>query len=162
MRPWQVVEEEKRARQESEAVEKKAMRHSTTAAGDALTTMKTRSAKIAASSGKVPAPDTKPGEGAAAASGGDGLVPQEATDAAADERWLVELRAVAHALLKGINQKLDADGAAFQNVFATHDNFHVSHGGKNDAPPPPTAEARPCTSSSIGSTSTRPFQNPLN
>jgi hypothetical protein len=46
----EVVQEEKRARQEAEATEKKAVKHSQTSAADALTAMKTRSAKIAASS----------------------------------------------------------------------------------------------------------------
>ena len=48
----------------------------------------------------------------------------------ADEKWLGELRAVAHALLKGIKIKLDKFSDAVNNVFATEDNFHVSHNGK--------------------------------
>ena len=129
----EVMVEEKRARQAAEVVEKNAVSHSQKAAANALTAMKARSAKIA-SSGRLrldlrpPAPVWYVGS-----KGGvyaDGLVPQQATDQGEDEKWRGELRAVAHALLKGINIKLDPDGEAINNVFATEDNFHVSHAGK--------------------------------
>jgi hypothetical protein len=80
------------------------------------------------------------GGGGRREAGGDGLVPQVASDNDADEKWLGELRAVAHALLKGIKITLDKDSDAVNNVFATEDNFHVSHNGKrsDDMQPAPT------------------------